>query len=436
MSHGLTSPDEFAFLAGLVMRHRSCDQATVTLHDVHSGTTRIADNRVIQNVDTRKVALRVQAAIGRRQGSATTADLTAGAVRDAIARAERVARLLPEDPEYVAPLGPQRYLAVPTLSPSTAAAGPARRLDDAAIATALCHQAGVSGAGIVSSSEAAVGVATSAGLQAYERRTEARFSLTATAGESTGWAAAAHRSIDRLDVDARTRRAIAMARTTGAPRALPPGRYTVVLEPAAVATLLSCLLWQLDAKSALKGTSPLSRCLGKQVIDSRLTLASQPTHPDLLGCAFAADGLPQRDTTWIENGHLTQWAYDRYTAMTQGVEPTPLSDAVCLSSCAPVEDVIRETEYGILVTNFWYVRIVNPTDLTVTGMTRDGTFLIEQGQVTTPLKQFRFHESPLRALSHVEACTAPAEAVSAETGKMLVPAMRIRDFLFSSVTKF
>lgn len=436
MSDGLTSRQEFAFLAGLVMRHRSGEHATVTLQDVRSGTTRVAGNRVIQNVETRKVSLRVQVAVGRRQGSATTADLTAGAVRDAITRAERIARLLPDDPEYVSPLGPQHYLDVPTASPSTVVAGPARRLDEAARAIALCCQVGVSGAGIVSSSEAAVGVATSAGGQAYERRTEARFSLTAAAGESTGWAAGAHRSIDRLDVEARTRRAIAMARTTSPPRELPPGRYTVVLEPAAVAGLLSALLWHLDAKAVLKGTSPLNGRLGQQVLDARLSIANRPMHPDLLGSSFAADGLPQRDTMWIENGRLMQLAYDRYTAMAQGVEPMPVPDAVYVSSREAVEDLIGSTERGILVSNFWYIRVVNPTDLTVTGMTRDGTFLIEQGRVTAPLKQFRFHESPLRAFSQVEACTAPAEAITSETGKVLVPSMRIRDFPFSSVTKF
>lgn len=436
MSQALTSREEFEFLADLVMRHSPGEQTTCVLHDVRGGTTRFANNQVIQNVDTRRVSLRVTVAHGRRHGTAATTNLTAGAVQETILRADRIARVAPEDPEYLSPLGPQVFDDAPTWCPFTSSAGVSRRVADVATAIALCRGEGVTGAGIASTAVSVTGLATSVGLRAYEPRSEARFSLTSTLGDATGWASNAHRSVDRLAVAERTHVAIQKARMGGTPRELPPGRYTVVLEPAAVAGLLSWMLWLLDAKSYFKGTSPYAGLLGRKIVDSRLTLHNLPGHPDLLGQRFDSEGVPSRASRWITDGVLTQLAYDRYTARQHGEEPAALPDAPSLSGKGAVDDVIATTERGVLVTNFWYLRLVNPTDLTLTGMTRDGTFLIEDGRVCGALKNFRFHESPLRAFSQLEACTQPAEAVTSETGKMLVPSVRIRDFSFSSVTTF
>ncbi len=436
MSQGLTSREEFGFLADLVMRHSSGDHTSVSLHDARSGTTRFADNQIIQNVDTRKTTFRVTVAYGQRHGSASTTALTAGAVQETITRAERIARVAPEDAEYVPPLGPQEYLAVPSWDKATQEAGPTRRLAEAAQGIVACRDQGLSGAGIVTTADIVSAVATSMGLRAYEPRTEARFSLTATGGDATGWAANAHRSIERLGVRERTQVAIEKARAGGGARELPAGRYTVILEPAAVAGLLSWMVWLLDAKSYFKGTSPYAGCLGRRIVDPRLTLRNRPAHPDLLGQQFHAEGVPSVESLWIKDGVLTQLAFDRYTARQHQVEPLPMPDAPCLSAEGAGEDLIATTERGILITNFWYLRVVNPTDLTLTGMTRDGTFLVEEGRVRCAVKNFRFHESPVRAFSQLEDCTRPMEAVTSETGKLLVPAMRIRDFPFSSVTMF
>jgi predicted Zn-dependent protease len=214
----------------------------------------------------------------------------------------------------------------------------------------------------------------------------------------------------------------------------------VILEPAAVAGLLTWLMWMLDAKSFYKGTSPFVGKLGERILDRRLSLRNQPEHPDLLGAGFTGEGLPIFDSVWIDGGVLKQLMYDRFTARQHQVEPIATLECPCLSgeraAGSRVSDLIRTTPHGILVTNFWYIRTVNPTDLTLTGMTRDGTFLVENGEIVSAVKNFRFHESPLRAFNQLDAFTAPAEAVTSETGKVLVPAMRIRDFNFSSVTRF
>jgi len=436
----LTSRDEFRFLAELVLKHSTGDHTLVSLHDQQSGTTRFANNQIVQNVDTRRGSLTVTVAFGQRHGTAGTTDFTAGAVQETVTKAMQIAGLSPDDPEYLPPVEPRQYLMPPTARAETAAAGPARRLEYANEAIGQCRMENLGAAGIMSSSTATVGVAASTGLFAHEERTDARFSLTVQAGEATGWGAAAHRSIDHLRVQERTLTAINKAKRGCEVRELPPGRYPVILEPAAVAGLWSSLLWALDAKSYEKGTSALSGKLGRPIVDKRLTFRNLPAHEDLLGIGFTGEGLPTVESEWITEGALTQLSYDRFTAKARGIDTIPTLDAPCLSGTGPslptLQELIKSTERAILVTNFWYIRTVSPTDLTLTGMTRDGTFLVENGQIVSAVKNFRFHEGLLQAFNRITAFTSPIEAITSETGKLLVPAMTLRDFNFSSVTRF
>ena len=433
----LAGKDEFRFLTDLVLTHSTAEHTVVNVQDQHGGTTRFANNHVVQNVDTRRTSLTVTVAFGRRRGAASTTDFTAGAVQETLKRAEQIARVSPEDPEYLPPVGPQWYPALSASRPETAATGPAHRLRNVGEAIGLCQAEQLQAAGIVSSSVGVVGVAAETGLFAFEERTDSRFSITVQNGDGSGWAAGAHRSIDHLQIPERTWVAIEKAKRADVPHELPPGRYTVILEPAAVAGLLSWMIWNLDAKSYDKGTSPFSGRLGQRIVDERLTLRNCPDHPDLLGASFTHEGLPGTDSMWIESGVLKQLAHDRFTAKEHNVEVIPTLDAPLLTGDeTSVEDLISTTALGILVTNFWYLRVVNPTDLTLTGMTRDGTYLIEDGRMTGAVKNFRFHDSPLRVFSQIEGISAPCEAVTAETGKLLVPALKIQDFNFSSGTRF
>ena len=436
----LTTEEEFRFLTDLVFKHRSADNVFLTLHDHNSGTTRFANNQIIQNVNTRKVTVNITAAFGQKHGTASTTDLTAGSVQDTLKQSERIANQSPEDPEFLPPIGPQTYSARTTSHHNTVASGPAERLTLVKQAIEHCQKKHFNSAGIIASSTIHVGVAANTGLFGHEQRTEARFSLTAQQAEATGWTAALHRSIQNLNVETRTHEAIKKASLGRNPQEIPPGRYTVILEPAAVAGLLTWLMRMLDAKSHDKGTSAFNGKLEKQIIDQRLTLRNRPDHPDLLGQGFTSEGLPIHEATWIARGILKQLSFDRFTAKQHGIDQIPTLESPYLSAesarSSNVNDLIRDTNRGILVTNFWYIRPVNPTDLTLTGMTRDGTFLIEDGQITTPIRNFRFHDSPLRVFNQIESLTDPQEATSSETGKLLVPAMKIRDFNLSSVTRF
>lgn len=436
----MTGRDEFRFMADLVLGRSSADDTVITLHDCHSGTARFANNQVVQNVDTRRGTVAVTVSFAGRHGTAMTTDFSAGAIHETLARAERMARVSPVDPEYLPPPEPHAFSQRETARPETVAAGPMRRLEYANEAIGQCRMENLMAAGIVQTSVSAEGIAAGNGLFGFEVRTDARFSLTVQAGNATGWSAAAHRSVDHLKIQERTLAAIIKAKLGRELGELPPGRYPVILEPAAVAGLWTWLLWSLDAKSYDKGTSPVANKLGQQVVDERLALQNLPGHVDLLGTGFTSEGLPSEPSVWIDRGVLKQLAYDRFTARAHGVKAIPTLDAPVLSvegdACRTLPDLIKRAERAILVTNFWYIRSVNPSDLTLTGMTRDGTFLVEKGEIVSAVKNFRFHESPLQAFRRVDAWTAPMEAVTSETGKMLVPAMALPQFNFSSVTRF
>lgn len=436
----MTSRDEFRFLADLVLKRAAADDVLVMVQDQHAGTTRFANNQIVQNVNSRRGTLTVTVAFGSRRGTASTTDFTAGSVQDTLRRAERIARVSPDDPEYLPPPQGSAFAERPTARPETAAAGPARRLEYANEAIGHCRMENMMAAGIVTSSTASVGIAANTGLFAYEARTDARFSLTVQAGEATGWSAAAHRSIDHLRVQERTLAAINKAKLGRELRELAPGRYPVILEPAAVAGLWTGVMWSLDAKSYDTGTSAFAQRLGHRIVDDRLTLQNLPGHVDLFGVGFTEEGLPSEPAVWMDRGVLRQLAYDRYTAAKHRIRSIPTLEAPALSLAGAarekVQELIKQTDRAILVTNFWYIRSVNPADLTLTGMTRDGTFLVENGEIVAAVKNFRFHDSPLRAFQQVDAWTVPLEAVTSETGKMLMPAVVLPEFHFSSVTRF
>ncbi|MBL8880286.1 MAG: TldD/PmbA family protein [Phycisphaerales bacterium] len=440
MRMNLLDKTECRRIADLALSAAKADHTLVSISDENGGTARIANNQIVQNVESHRLVLQIESAFGLRRGAAVTTELSDESIRETVARSEAVAKVVPEDPEYLPPLEPRRYPVLASWREETAAAGAEARAAAARTTISAAREAGMTAAGIVSSSASAVCIAANSGLFAFERRTRAEFSLTATAADSSGWVQCASRSFDDLDIAVQSRIAIDKARRSAAPRELPAGKYTVILEPAAVAGLIGPLFGALSARSYQRGTSPLRNRFGEAIVDERLTLRNRPDHPQLLGDAFDTQGLASDFRTWIDRGRWLQMAYDRFTARQAGVAPSYALDAPHLSGeeggVGGVEDLIASTERGILVTNFWYIRSVNATDLTLTGMTRDGTFLVEDGKIAGGLVNFRWHDSPLRALRAVEAFTAPLDAITAERDKMMLPAMRIRDFNFSSVTRF
>lgn len=440
MSVALASRADFQRIADTILSNSQAEHTSVSFSDAESSTLRLANNQVAQNVSVREPNVSIRTAFGRKHGSASTNRLDTHSLVETLRRAETIARLAPEDREYLPPLGPQKYMDVPSFRRSTARATPADIARKARPVVSQCEKNDLVGAGILTHSVSARGLAASTGLFGYTQSTEAEFSLTATAGDSSGWTYNSHRDIDALGVSERTRRAVDKALRSKEPRELEAGHYPVILEPAAVAGVLGPLMFALSAKSYFRGDSALAGKLDSQILDPRLTLRTDPANPDLLGEPFDQAGLPSREMVWVENGRLKQLYYDRFTAQERGVEPTPFPSAPVLSFSAArqrsIDELIADTKRAILITNFWYIRSVDPTDLTITGMTRDGTFLVEDGKIVAGLKNFRFHDSPLRCFASVDAATQPMESITMERGKMLLPAMLLPDFHLSSVTKF
>lgn len=440
MAEAMISETTFRTAADTILAASTADHTFVRVGDTESSTLRFANNQVVQHVSVREPRISVEVAFGRRVGSSSTNRLDRASLVATLRRAEEIARVTPEDPEYLPPLPPQQYESMPTFAGPTAAATAATIAARVKPVVSLCVHRGLTGAGILTNTVSASGLAASSGLFGYVQSTEAEFSLTASGTDSSGWTLNSHRDISKLDINGRTQRAVEKAVLSREPRELPAGHYPVILEPAAVAGVFGPFLWSLNAKDYFKGNSALAGKLDQTVLDDRLSLHSDPHHPDLLGSPYNGEGLPNRQMTWVQNGQLKQLAFDRFTAQEHGVKPTPWPSAPVLSFTGPraasLDDLISRAERAILITNFWYIRMVNPRDLTVTGMTRDGTFLVENGRIVAGLRNFRFHDSPLRCLSRVDAATEPVEAITLERGKMLLPAVLLPDFYLSSVTRF
>ncbi len=440
MSVKLASESTFRRIADTILSAATADSTFINFGDSESSLLRFANNQVVQNVSVRDPSVSVRVAFGQKAGSASTNRLDTASLTTMVRLAETIARLAPEDPEYLPPLPKQRYSRVPSFRDSTASVSPMDLAKRTKPVIDQCARNGLVGAGIISNAVSASGVAASTGLFGYEQSTESEFSLTATAEDSSGWTYNGHRDIDALDIAARTERAVDKAVRSKEPREIPPGHYPVILEPAAVAGVFGPFFFATDAKSYYKGNSPFVGKVGSTVLDSRLTVRTDPAHRDLLGESFDGSGLAVRPQVWIENGVLKQLYYDRFTAKEHGVEPTPRPSAPVMSFSGPsarsIDDLIAGTKRAVLITNFWYIRSVDPKDLTITGMTRDGTFLVEDGKIVCGVKNFRFHDSPLRCFQQVDAATAPMESITMERGKMLLPAVRLPDFHLSSVTKF
>jgi predicted Zn-dependent protease len=249
-----------------------------------------------------------------------------------------------------------------------------------------------------------------------------------------------------IDAPALAAKAAAKAETSAHPRDLPPGRYTVILEPEAVGDLLIRMIMSMSARAVDEGRSFLSKPgggsrVGDKVFDDAVTLRSDPFDRRNPGMpwAWAGNGigdeavLPARRTTWIEKGVVRTIPVDRYWAKKTKVEPIPFSGGLNMEgSDRSLDTLIAETERALLVSRFWYIRFVNPLNVTVTGLTRDGVWLVEKGKIVHPVNNFRFNDSPVNLLKNLEATSQPVPTGGIQYWPMILPAIRARDFHFTS----
>jgi len=415
--------------------------------------TRFANNEITQNVSERRYVLSIRVARGRKTGRATGNDLSKEGIVRLRAQADAAASLSPEIPDLLPVPATQRYVEVDGTDPETASLGPDARAREVSRAIARCRAAGVEAAGIYETGSGTIGdygmigplaIANSAGLFAYHQATDASFRISALDGTASGWAGSeSHRSAD-IDGEALADRAVRKCTESRTPATWKPGRYTVVLEPAAVADLLQDMSWiSLGALAVQEGRSFLSGRIGSRVVGENITLRDDPYHPLHRGCPFDAEGIPTRPVTILERGVARGPVYDRVTAARDGVESTghglavpnpigPLAGNLVLEGgTGSVEDLIRGVERGLLVTRVWYTNVVDPMTVTLTGMTRDGLFSIEDGTITGAVRNFRFNQSVVQMLGEVEAMSAVQRIEG-----VVCPGLRVRDFHMSSGTEF
>ena len=441
----LLTEREARALADRVLKMSSADATGVIITSQQSGNTRFADATISTSGETANTSVVVTAIIGRRRASATTNVLDDASLQRTVELAARLARLAPEDPELMPPLGPQAYRAVSAFVSRTADLDPEARASAVRRAVEAANAAGkpagqTFSAGFLEATAAVVAVANSAGLFAYHRSTAVDFSMTARTPDATGsgWASSGSRDWSNVDPAAVGRIAAQKAVASRNPAAIEPGPYTAVLEPQAVTDLVPLLAPALNARTADEGRSPFSRPgggtrIGEKVMDERVTIFSDPFDPMLLGQPFDAEGLPLRRVVWIEQGVLRNLAYSRFWAQKQGKQPTgnALAGGLALiGGTKTTEELIAGCERGILVTHFFYIRSLEPRTVLQTGLTRDGTFLIEKGKITKALKNFRWNESPLLMLNRLEDIGRP----ELTTAGRLMPAVRVGGFGFSSLS--
>ncbi len=415
----------------------TADETRVNLSGGRRGNTRFALNAVTTCGDTDSLSISVRAAFGRRHASAAGNELGDEAIRRLVAKAEDLARLAPEDPEYVGELGPREYAAIDPWSDSTAAATAERRADAVAEAINVADAGQLESSGYYEHGRGFSAVGNSKGLFAWGRTTDADFSVTmrADGGTASGWAAGNSRDIDEIDCAAAIRLAAEKAVAGRNRKPLAPGVYPVILEPAAVEEFLGFGFYTLGARQADEGRSFFAapgggNKIGQKVVSDTVTIRSDPGNSAVAALPFAGDGLPTQAHAWIDQGVVRQLVYDRYWAAKQGVTPTGSPANMILDGGAgTLEEMIRNTDRAVLVTRFWYIRFVDPQTILLTGLTRDGTFWVEDGEIRHAVNGFRFNDSPISLLSKVTAMTAPVRV-----GNAFVPAIASSEFTLSSVS--
>ena len=432
----LLTPDEAQTLLKKVLSYSKADECEASVSGNEGGNLRYARNSVSTSGVSRSTELAVSSVFGKRQSVTTINEYDDASLEKAVRRSEELARLAPENPEYMPLLPAQIYGPVPqTFIPATAAITAAQRADYVAKSLQIAKDAGLTAAGYSRDMALRLSPAmmNSHGLFAYHtRRRASNFSITMRTADGTGsgYSSKGYNDISQLDVQAASTTAAWKAAHSGNARALEPGKYTVILEPAAGIVLLENLYGSLDARSADEGRNFLSlpggkTRLGEKLVDEQVTIYSDPWNEALPGTNYSNEGLPREKVAWIEKGVVKNLLYSRYWAQKKGVKPVPYPDGyIMMGGTASLDDMIKGTDKGILVTRMWYIREVDPQTLLYTGLTRDGTFYIENGEIKFPIKNFRFNESPIIMLNNLEALGKPERTVSGEGGgTAMIPAV-------------
>ena len=440
----ILSREQSQALIERVVKMSQADAISVSVTSGLANNIRFAANQVSTAGSVADANVAVTSAFGPKKATVVTNTLSDEALLKTVRESERLAKLAPDDPEAMPDLGPQAIKIVSADFESTAKLDAADLARAALTALEPARKAGdLTAAGylVVNTNTNALG--NKEKLFAYHKSTSANYTLTVrtTDGTGSGWAGAEHPDWTKLDVNSVSARAIDKARLSRNPVAIEPGRYTVILEPQAVGDLVQLIGFYADARSSDEGRSPFTKQgggnkIGEKIIDPRITITADPFDPTILSQPWDGDGLPLGRQVFIDKGVLKELYYSRFWAKKMNKKPTGAPTSFIMSGgTTSLDDMIKSTPRGILVTRLWYLREVDPRTILYTGLTRDGTFLIENGKISKAIKNFRFNDSPLFMLNNLEAMGPPVRLAGTEAGgAVVVPPIKVRDFNFTSLS--
>ncbi|HJP65416.1 MAG TPA: TldD/PmbA family protein [Actinomycetota bacterium] len=444
---GLIGPDEVRGVAEAALNVDGADGVEVLFVHEWSGLTRFADSSIHQSTFREDTGIQVRAVVQGRSGVAGSNDFSREGAAEAAASALEMARVAEPDPSFpgLAPSSPVE--GDDLFDQRTADVTPEERAEAVAALTGALDDR-FHAAGAIDSTAVELAVANSEGQFCYAPSTSSTLTTVVSDGEGAGAAESAARRFDEIDPAAAGRRALDKASQSRGARDLPPGRYEVVLEPLAVTTLVSFLAFMgFGGRAIAEGRSPFSGKEGQRVAGENVTIVDDARSPLTIGMPFDFEGTPKQRVTLIENGVFRSGVHDRRSATLAGTEstghalpppnpegPFPLN-LFLEPGDAEVADMIAATKRGLLVTRFHYSNVVHPIETTITGMTRDGTWLIEDGEIKHPVKNLRFTQSILQALSNVEMIGEDTELASELFfSASRVPALKIAGFNFSGAS--
>jgi predicted Zn-dependent protease len=458
--------DHAAEIFDKLRKHSSADEVELLISSGNSALTRFANNTIHQNVSEENIQISVRVSFGGRTARATTNKSDDDSLHRVVQSAEALASVQQDDPDLLpmpspeeaksSVASPSRYFEnTARLTPQDRAAAVAQMVD-------VATKNRLTTAGVYSSSEVAEGIFNSRGVAHWYEQTLAEVSVTMLADTSSGWQKANSPDARQVDHVQMAEVAAQKAIDSPDPAELLPGKYTVVLEPAAVLDAVGFMFWDFGGSALLEQRSFLNDRIGKPLFGENITVWDDVYHLLQTGAAFDGEGMQRQRVKLIEQGTVKAVTYARASAKRMAASdlasnvgpvtatghgfalPNEIGEAplnIVFSGPKPgeaqsVEQMIASTDHGILVTRLWYIREVDPYEKIITGMTRDGTFLIENGKVQRGIRNFRFNQSLIDMLQNVEAMGEPVRASGEESMDMVVPAMKVPDFNFTEVTKF
>ncbi len=447
----MLGPDQVRELTNQVLAMSKADQTEVIFQGTDSALTRFANSYIHQNVAESNAEVRVRVVYGKKVGVASSNDLSPESLKRTVDTARAIAMLQPENPDFKSLPTPQPIQNVEAFVERTANFSPDQR---AQVVHVLCKKAkekGVIAAGAFSTTSFEIAVANSLGVFAYHPGTVADINTVMMADSGSGYVSFAHPDAGRVNAEALANEAIDKALRARNPIDLEAGDYTVLLEEYAVTDVLDFLAFlSFSALAVQEERSFMRGKIGEKVMSDSVTLWDDGLSGDAIALPFDFEGVPRQKVTFVENGIARGVVYDTATAEKEGKPSTghslPAPNSMgpyamhmfMAPGSTPKHEMIKSVERGVWVTRFWYTRVVHPMKVLITGMTRDGTFLIERGEVTRPVKNFRFTTSYLDVLNNVRAIGSETKLIRDDwsSASRRVPALLVDGFRFTGVTQF